>query len=373
MNSKAIFIIGSILFVALIPSLAEAQPVRPVFTTTSLDGQLIGFELVDVQFGIWKPIISIAFGKNDSGIRFRYRGGTIIDQGIEIPVISQRLGDFSGAIVNWPATPVLGREGQSGVEMGFKFGETQYKGFIGELWPLGDDDFFTPVAFLSTDAFYSASLPYGIRISGSTETVSGIVLPQKEKGLNYTISSLFDQLSQDEVDWPFNSSVFSASIGVNGFRLSGRWGVLSNEASLKGFEFVTGVRGISQSLRGDGFWNLTLERNFTMYQTSIPVDLPEQFSDVPIIPDELPVKLAGKVFFQGGASMQKIEAPIEESDTATEQPGEAQQTEHEAETITETEMLFSWGISTTLTVYEFNVRAQIIFTQNGETKFSFSF
>jgi hypothetical protein len=373
MNRILASIFGLLLVIVATPVFSQSQPVRPIFTTTSLDGQLIGFELVDVQFGIWEPIVALAFGKNDKGIRIRYRGGMTIASGIEIPILKQFFGDFGAAIVNWPSSPILGREGQTGLELGLKLGETEYKGFIGELWPLGSDDFFTPVAFFSSDAFYSASLPYGITLSGSTQTVAGMVLPQKESGIDSSIKSLFEQLSMEKVDWPFRSTKFSAGVGLNGFRVSGQWGLLSNEAALDSFEFVTGVRGISQSLRGDSYWNVTLSRNFTMYETSIPLDLPEQFSDVPLIPTELPVKLAGRLFFQGGAVINELEPPAEETEPSPDVPEEAQQIDENSKPILESEMLFSWGISTTLTIYELNIRADLVFTQDGETKFSFSF
>lgn len=311
-----------------------AQPIKPVFTQTSLDGQLIGVE-TDFQFGIFKPIGALAYGL-ESG-RFRYKAGLQLTTGFEIPLVGLRVGDFSGSLIDWPESPILGREGQKGVELGLNMGPTRYRAFLGELWPLSPesagDGAVPQVAYLSIDATRSWRLPFELALSSSSQAIMGVVLADGfEKAL------------------PFEAMTGSLSLSLGGLRVSGRWGRLQNEAQLEGFEFTTGVRGIAQALKGREFWNVTLERAFPMYETAIALPIPPELAERARLPTELPLRLEGSLFLQAGGAA-RGQAPSEP----------------------ETETLFSWGISAGLSIDTFSVRAQLIVTQAGETKFSLSF
>ncbi len=352
---------------------ASAQAIKPVFTSTSFDGQLIGLETGDLAFGLWKPIVAFAFPMDFSFRVIRFRAGLGINAGYELPVLKQRIGDPSLAYVNWFSSPVLGREGQTGLEMGMTFGNTRYTGFVGQLWPLEGESRSPNVAFLASEAFHSLDLPYEWRLSASADQVMGLLLPQESEDLFNSIENLLDALSAEKLEDPFRSANYSISLSLDGLRLSGRFGTLQNEAALKKFEFVTGVRGISQSLRGHQYWNLTIERVFTMYQTSIPLHLPEQLKSIPGFPQELPVKLEGKLFFQGGSATHYVEPEESGSNSSADPQMFHEHPAAKSDAPAETEMLFSWGISTTLYVYEFSARVELILTQQGETKFSVSF
>ena len=361
-------------------STAVAQPIQPVFTSTSLDGQLVGLETNNLEIGMWKPRFAIGVPIDFSKIpdHIRYQIGLGVKTGYELPVVREEVGDIGILLTNWPATPILGREGQIGVELNANMGVTEYKGFVGDLWPTGEDDVFTPVAYLSNRSSRSISLPYDIRLGVSSSSVNGILLPGISEGIPGTFADLVDLMSQEgEITETFRSTTYSASLSVNGMRLSGRYGTLENHAELNRFEFVTGVRGVSQTLRGHKFWSFNVERNFNMYKTALPLNLPAQYADFPFIPTELPISLDGKLFFQAASATQVIEADDPENsdpDSDAEIPAPVPQPAHVyTSDQLETEILFSWGMSTTLTVYEFQVRAQIIFTQQGETKFSFTF
>ena len=373
-RSLILFILGIV-----IPSGAlAAQPIQPVFTSTSLDGQLIGLETNNLEIGMWQPKLAIAFPLDLAKIpeHIRYQLGLGIKTGYELPVVKEEVGNIGFLVTNWPSTPVLGREGQTGVELNANMGLTDYRAFIGDLWPVGEDDHFTPVAFFSNRSSKSFSLPYDIRFSISSSGINGIVLPGTTEGVPGSITNFLDIMAQEEeFSDTFKSTTYSASLSVNGMRLSGRYGTLENHAKLNRFEFVTGVRGVSQTLRGHKFWSFNVERNFNMYQTAIPIHLPAQFADYPFIPTELPVSLDSKLFFQVASATHVIEeVEADENLEEGEMPAPVPQPAHVfTSDELETEILFSWGMSTTLTVYEFQVRAQIIFTQQGETKFSFTF
>ena len=153
----------------------------------------------------------------------------------------------------------------------------------------------------------------------------------------------------------FQSMTRTLTLSLGDLRLSGRWGMLENEAQLDGFEFTTGVRGISQSLKGQEFWNVTLERTFSMYESAIPLALPVEVQA--FLPASLPVGLKGAFFVQaGGAARHQIT-----------------QTEDEDASSMESEMLFSWGLSAAFSIHEFRLQAELIFTQHGETRFNFGF
>jgi len=151
--------VGAGVLISAVP--VYAQPIKPVFTRTSLDGQLVGIE-TDFQFGIFKPIAALAYGV-ESG-RFRYKAGLRLATGFEVPVVGLRIGDFSGALIDWPRSPILGREGQKGVELGVNLGPTRYRAFLGELWPRGseseNDGTVPQVAYLSMDVTRRWNLPF---------------------------------------------------------------------------------------------------------------------------------------------------------------------------------------------------------------------
>ena len=323
----------------LLGSVSEAQPVKPVFTTTSLDGQLIGLE-TDLQFGIWKPIAALAYGLNSG--HFRYMAGLMLATGFDLPGVGGRLGDFSAALVDWPDSPILGREGQSGMEVGWRVGNNQFSGFWGTLWPR--DGEAPQVQYLSVDTLDTYQLPFDLRLSSSSNMIIGLVVANEKL---------------------FQSMTRTLTLSLGNLRLSGRYGMLENEAQLNGFEFTTGVRGIAQSLKGHEFWNATLERTFSMYESTIPLALPVELQAY--LPASLPVGLQGAFFVQAGGATHPVITKTEEMSGQQHAPPNGSPSEME------TEMLFSWGLSATFSIYEFRLRAELIFTQDGETRLNFSF
>lgn len=337
---------------------SRAQPVRPVFTTTSEDGRLIGVE-TDLQFGIWRPIAALAYGL-ESG-RFRYRAGMAVKTGVDLPLLGIRLGDLSGALVDWPRSPILGREGQSGMEVGWSLGPTRYSGFFGTLWARGEpereDEAEPRVGYIIVDTSRSFELPFDLRLHAGSEMTFGTMLVGEAEGQ------------------PFQATTRSLSLSMGGISLSGRWGTLSNEADLDGFEFTTGVRGIAKALKGHEFWNITLRRTFSMHETTIELPTPPEWPRA--IPRRLPVVLQGAFGFQaGGATGRGEPESTEDMNEVAQHDAQRERNEDEREkpdVEQETEMLLSWSISTTLTIHEFRVSAELIIAQDGTATFSFSF
>jgi hypothetical protein len=336
-----------LLFLAFGVYQGQAQPVKPVITQTSLDGQLIGIE-TDLQFGIWKPIAALAYGLESQ--RFRYRVGLTLATGLKLPLAGLELRDFSGALVDWPMSPILGREGQSGLELGMDLGPTRYRAFFGRLWQVADESEAPQVAYLAADVTRTWQLPFDLLLSSSSHTILGMVL-----------SGRFE----DRNPFQFQSMTSALSLSLGGLRMSGRWGRLQNGARLEGFQFTTGVRGITQALKGHEFWNVTLERTFPMYETAIELPTPPEL--VRFLPRSLPVTLQGVLFVQAGSATHRKEG--EDLDAHQANGGNGPQPQPELET----EMLFSWGISVILSIHQLRVRAELVITQDGETRFNFSF
>jgi hypothetical protein len=307
--------------VILLSTVVGAQPIKPVFTSTSLDGQLLGVE-TDLQFGIWKPIASLAYGVGSG--RFRYKAGLMLATGFEVPGLGQRLGDFRAALVDWPESPILGREGQSGIQVGWRLGNAEVSVFHGFLWSKEGEA--PQVQYLVIDTSDAYELPFGLHLSSASQMVVGAVTASEQL---------------------FQSMTRTLSVSLGDLRLSGRWGMLENPAHLAGFEFSTGVRGIARSLTGHEFWNMTLERTFSMYESSLTLPLPSDWQW--FLPASLPMGLRGAFFVQAGGATQ-----------AKERGGQ-------------TEMLFSWGLSATFFLHAFRLQAELIFAQDGETRFHFGF
>jgi len=307
---------------------------------TSRDGRLIGVE-TDFQLGIFRPIAALAYGLESGSIR--YRAGGTFKTGFEVPLAGLRLGDFSAALVDWPSTPILGREGQMGIELGLSLGPAHFSGFFGRLWPF--DGRAPQAAFITVEVTRSLKLPFELTLSSSSYMIMGLVLPEVEGGGS------------------FSSTVNTLSLSLGELAITGRWGSLKNEAGLEGFEFTTGVRGISRPLKGHKFWNITLERRFPIYETSFELPLPPELIEKVPLPKELPVSLEGALFLQAGGATRK--EPEEQGIAGQKSDGEGLGLRSET--------LLSWGISAELSVHRFSIHAELIITQEGETRFSMSF
>lgn len=356
-------------------ALADAQPpIEPILTQTSRDGQLIGLKS-NFQWGIWKPIAAVAYGLESGNIR--YQAGLMLDTRVVLPGLGLNVGPFSAAFVDWFSTPVLGREGQRGLQLGLRLGDTRYTGFFGELWSLPEEE-APKVGYLLAEVNRSFRLPYELTLSSSSQTVVGVLLPPDLDG-----SSLEEDLPPEKLP-QFQSMTQSLTLRLGELSLTGRWGSLQNEADLGEFIFTTGVRGIPQVLEGHVFWNVTLSRSFPMYEADLPLPLPPELTEYGV-PDSMPLSLSGKFFVQAGGVVREVPSPPEaspsEGSSASEEvpPGidvqpEKEGTEPEVEAETETEALFSWGISATLTIFEqFRLQVELIVTQSGETKFNVRF
>ena len=354
------------------PSAGARPPIEPIVTQTSRDGQIIGVKS-NWQWGIWKPIAAVAYGLESK--RIRYQAGLLLDTDFEMPGLGMKVGPFSAAFVDWFATPVLGREGQKGLKLGVRLGDTQYTGFLGELWSLPQEERAPTVGYLLLEANRSFRLPYDLTLSSYSRTLFGVLLP--EGGLKALHGAPAPATLPQ-----FSSMTQSLTLRLGDLSLSGRWGSLHNEADLPKFIFTTGVRGITRALTGHIFWNVTLSRTFPMYAAELPLPFPPELARYGV-PDSMPVSLDGNLFVQAGGIVREVTPePEGESPPSPESLGMEAQPAHgrgegagvKTETETETETLFSWGISATLTVFEgVRVRMELIINQMGETRFNVSF
>ncbi len=332
--------------------LGQAQPVRPVYTTTSKDGRLVGFDTnVPAIRDLWKPRAALAYGV-DSG-RFRYQAGVRVTTGVSLPVIDQRIGEPSLAVVDWPTSPILGRAGQSGIEAGLSFGETRATGFYGSLWGREDRP-DREVGYVQLDSATSVDLPHGVR--AHTNSVM-------------TYGALMDGSSLGET---FQSHTGSVGLSLAGFSARVNYGSLTNAADLAGFEFTTGVPGLGGPLTGERYWKLTLSRRFPMYETAIPLPLPQGLSST--VPQELPLTLRGDLGVHVANADQRASPEAEAPEGSAETPA-SQQAEPSSDVAGawSSEMGFSWSASLTLSVDGFSVRAQLVVPQDGSTELNVNF
>lgn len=332
--------------------LGQAQPVSPVYTTTSKDGRLVGLDTdLPAINDLWKPRAAAAYGI-ESG-RIRYQAGLEVTTGLTIPVIDQRVGNPSLAVVDWPSSPILGREGQRGVELGLSFGETRALGFFGSLWGR-DDHPDRDVGYVRLDSGTSFDLAHGVRVRTSSVM---------------TVGALMDGATPGQT---FQSNTGSVGLSLDGFNADVRYGSLTNAADLAGFEFTTGVPGLGGPLTGQRYWQLTLSRSFPMYETAIPLPLPQGLSSA--VPTEMPLTLRGDVGVHVANADQRSEAESESPNGSSETTG-AQQADPPGDVETEwtSEMGFSWTASLTLSVQNVSVKAQLVVPQDGSTRFNLNF
>jgi hypothetical protein len=319
--------------ILLAPSVqAQSSCVQPVFSENSIDGRLVGFE-ADCRFGNWEPFGSVGYGLKSKSFRYKVGLGLLSSA---LPLVGDA-GGVRASLVNWPSSPILGQLGESGVALALSRGGDQARVFWGRFW--GTESAGPQVVYLTVDGGQSYSLPYAIFLTSSSSMTFG-----------------FLRGTDGQMGKPFNANSQTVTLGIGDLRLTGRWGHLTNEADLKDFEFVAGVRGIPKLLRGHDFWSLDVERRFTLYQTSIPLPL-----DLPTIGSTLPFQVSGALTFQAGsATHQRLPfTPVAQMEGAKH--GD------------ETETLFSWGLAAIVSLSQFQLRADFVFTQDGQFQFLMNF
>ncbi len=336
----------SLLVLLLTPvpaALAQSFPCRPqpVFSQNAVDGSLVGAK-ADCHLGNWEPFGSAAYGLKSKA--FRYEAGLGLNLA-QLPLIKGQ-GGLRLSWLDWPSSPILGQFGERGLALVLSRNGDKARAFLGRFW---DEQGPGPqVAYLSLDRGSSYSLPYQIYLSSSSNMIIGALLGHDGR----RSEQLFQASSQN------------LTLNIGELRLSGRWGHLSNLAGLKGFEFSTSVRGIAKALRGHDFWSFELERRFILYQTKI--SLPSNLLPSALLPalgQGVPLKLSGALTFQAGsATHDRPEAtPV------------AQGSQAKAAKPQETGTLFSWGLAAIVSVSQFQLRADFVFTQDGQFQFLMNF
>jgi hypothetical protein len=332
--------LAMLLLVPIPPTQAQQTCVQPVFSQNPIDGTLIGFE-ADCRFGNWEPFGRAAYGLKSKLFRYEVGLGLISSA---VPVIGGE-GGLRASLLDWPSSPILGQLGERGIALSLSHEGNQARAFWGYLWSETGPE--PQVAYVAVDMDRSYSLPFGLYISSSSNMTYGALLG-----------------GSDSTHSTFNSNTETLTFSIGDLRMTGRWGRLSNKADLKDFEFVTAVRGITKVLRGHDFWSFDLERRFTLYQTSIPLPL-----ELPTIGHALPIQLSGALTFQAGSATHERPplTPVAqmESPQGPEGPKGAKRQE--------TETLFSWGLAAIVSVSQFQLRADLVFTQDGQFQFLMNF
>lgn len=263
---------------------------QPVIAQSARDGLLLGGDF-RLAIGAWEVGLGGAYGFESR--RARYRTSLGYQQAVELSY-----GD-------WPKSFVLGRQGEQGVHVavdlialyrllqgerltgGWEFlaealarSQLRGTGFLGRLWPGEGEEEGPEVRYLHLRGFIHWPLPRG----GAFETRGELLFgqPTRTAGLFQTFFSASRlQVAQTTLEWQL--------------------GELDNPAGLPGFQFDLGLRSYPQSLVGDRFLLILLERRFEVVSGFLqPIDLTALLGpELGWIP--VHVSLQASIFFEGGA------------------------------------------------------------------------
>ncbi|MBI1742669.1 hypothetical protein HYR54_06335 [Candidatus Acetothermia bacterium] len=299
---------------------AQAQPdVQPVFSSNSIDGTLLGleggygFDLAGL--GIWKPFGGIAYGLDSHKIRHK---------------IGLQIGSLWVSHVDWPSDAVLGREGEMGIKLGFNTQGGQVSLFKGALWQKTGTA--PKVGYLHFSSGRTINLYQNIRLTYSTNSLYGAFWP----------------IDKESIKKIFLSSQYYISLSIGQFTFSVNTGRLTNDAGLENFQFVNGMIGSTETLKGERFWRFSVERRFLLLLifTNLPKPavLPE---GVPWL-DELPIQ--GVLFVEGlnSTHAETGKDPVSEN-------------------------RLGWGVGIVVPTAWFTVQAKIIFDRDGKYTFKVGF
>ncbi len=318
---------------------AAAQSFTPVIEENSVDGLLLGAEGSYKFWGWLEPSLGLAYGLQSQKIR--YKAGIIVWDRVTV------------SLVDWPRTAILGRIGESGLKAtldlskglpligdwlgGESWLERELGGssrstvsaFFGTLWPWTEDPNPPDVAYVLSESKHSFRLPFGIELDFSQQMLLGW----------WQLGVLPSQFHYRQTQLSLRRELLSLSVS---------YGTLENKGNLPEFIFVQGVKGESETLRGDQFWAFKFERAFDMMTVSVPV---------PLLPQSLGLLVQGGVFVQV-SSVSKLELP------SAEQEGKRVWRN-----------LVSWGLSLLLSLDKMGAqaRADFVFTRDGQFHFLFNF
>jgi len=299
---------------------AQAQPdVQPVFSSNSIDGTLLGLEggygFNMGGLGIWKPFGGIAYGLDSHKIRHK---------------IGLQIGSLWVSHVDWPSDAVLGREGEMGIKLGFNMQGGQVSLFKGELWQKTGTA--PQVGYLHISSSRTFNLYQNIHLTYSTNSLWGAFWPINKE-------------SQEKM---FRSMQQNLSLSIGKFSFSLGMGQLENKANLDEFQFVNGMTGSTETLKGERFWRFSVERRFLLL--SVPTNLPKPAMLPEGVPwlEELPVQ--GVLFVEGLNS-----------------------THREAGKDPTSENRLGWGVGIVVPTAWFTAQAKIIFDRDGKYTFKVGF
>ncbi|MCS6936450.1 MAG: hypothetical protein NZ610_04375 [Candidatus Bipolaricaulota bacterium] len=314
-----------------------AQNLTPVFEQNSVDGYLLGAQGSFKLFQFLEPSLALAYGLQSQKIR--YQAGLTV-------------WEVKLSLLDWPGTPVLGRVGQSGLQVTHKSSRSlgtlldveiqQYENsvtlFFGTLWPWVPNELPPDILYLSLSSAQRFALPFGITLNVNSRTLYGWwrlgVLPLS---FQYTQSHL--ELKRD---------LLSVSFG---------FGTLQNEGRLPDFEFVQSVKGETETIKGEQFWALRFERRFEMIR--VPLGLP-------------PLPVINKPLFESFFIEGAVFVQLSTTKTALrEKPEETEEAERCARCIVPMANLLSWGLSAILSLDGLKFRLDIVFKRDGEYRLLF--
>lgn len=249
------------------PSLKAISHWRfPLITQSSRDGLLVGFDL-RLTTGPWELRVGMVYGLGSRAIHYR-SGATIAEL-------------FSLEYRDWPGSPVVGREGERGLQLAVSQHDLALLGFYGTLWQTPRESKDPTVAYLRVSDRLQQELPLGARLQLQGEFLIGTLLAAPSPELFRTFSS-FAQLTLDQTT----------------LRL--QYGQLANPGGLSDLRFRFGLRSYPATFQGDRFLVASLERRFDLFTVQLStIDLSSLLGP---LGGSVPVLLRGQgeLFFEGG-------------------------------------------------------------------------
>jgi hypothetical protein len=261
----------------------------PLISQSSRDGLLIGFDL-RLTVGPYEPDVGTVYGLGSQAFRYRY--------GVTIAQL------LSAEYHDWPGSPVLGREGERGLQLALSLGKVALRGFYGVLWQTPRESEDPGVAYLQLSDQLQWELPLGTRLQLQGDILGGARLTAPKIEIFRTFSG-------------------SAQLTLDQTTLTLQYGLLANPSGLADLRFRFGLRSYPATFQGDRLLVASLERRFDLFTAQLSgidlssslgpargnaPDLPRAFlndlqtifSLIFSVSGPVSLRAQGELFFEGG-------------------------------------------------------------------------
>ena len=258
----------------------------PLILQSNHDGLLLGFDLrlgTELAGLSWEPNVGGAYGLGSHALHY-HSGLTVADL-------------LSVSYLDWPGSPVLGRDGERGFELGLSLSGLAMpafyqpflngltiRGFYGTLWQTPRESQEPAVSYLYVSDQIQWDLPLGAGVQLQGDGLLGA------------------QLSTPRAEF-FRTFSTSVQFTLDQTTLRIQYGQLDNPVGLADLRFRFGLRSYPATFQGDRLLVASLERRFDLFTVQFSrlggIDLAGLLG---LIGESVPVLLRaqGALFLEGG-------------------------------------------------------------------------